>query len=103
MWAAAALDQRCSSAVLHRTDEHQRAHQEQDMAEQTIPRDAMQARRELLVCRRCGGDIWHFDTQEVPSAAGPVMLIGYRCDGCGTQVYLSVLAPASAAEADGAG
>jgi hypothetical protein len=103
MWAAAALDQRCSSAVLHRTDEHQRAHQEQDMAEQTIPRDAMQARRELLVCRACGGDIWHFDIQAAPGTDGPIKLIGYRCAGCGARIDVPVDAPAPGGESDRAG
>jgi hypothetical protein len=71
------------------------------MAEQEHIVPALVARRTLLVCRTCGGEIWHFDVQEVPSAESPVMLIGYRCDGCGARVSMSVLAPA--AEADRAG
>jgi hypothetical protein len=68
------------------------------MAEQTITRDEMQARRELLECRTCGGFIWHFDVQEPPSAAGAVKRIGYRCAGCGARVQVSV----PAEEHDGA-
>jgi hypothetical protein len=73
------------------------------MAAQTITRGELAARREILVCRACGGVVWHFDAHKAPSSESPVMLIGYRCDGCGVQVSLSVLAPAEAAEADRAG
>jgi hypothetical protein len=73
------------------------------MAEQAIPRDEMQARRELLTCRACGGVIWHFHAQEASSATGPVILIGYHCAGCDARIDVLMAAPASAAEADGAG
>jgi hypothetical protein len=73
------------------------------MAAQTITRGELAARREILVCHACGGVVWHFDAHEAPSATGPVVLIGYRCDGCGAHVHVSVPTPASAAEADRAG
>jgi hypothetical protein len=72
------------------------------MAEQTITRDEMRARRELLVCRTCDGEIWHFHAQEAPSAPGSAVLVGYRCAGCGARIDVSVVVSQPPSEHDGA-
>jgi RNase P subunit RPR2 len=83
----------CSIAALSCDEQYDRAGG--TMTKQTPTRAHLAAQRTILVCRTCGGMIWHFDTLETRTspATGDALLVGYICARCGEHIQIIGLAP----------